>query len=203
MKKLWKVYKVQSSRNLVLAWRIHATVFRMMTGFYWYNFYSPCVLIPDPNPNPYPNPDPNQHHESHPNPNWIPNPNLTMKWSRPQVTWPSKSSFWPITPQGCIFTQCHVGWFVQSALKTTSEQILKGQKYSNLKILWQVNNRGTYGENMYFSASRVMACTLLWHDSMIFRKPISTLKSSFGPSSHVLFTCAFQIWFLINQKIIV
>ena len=55
---------------------------------------------------------------------------------------------------------------------------------------------------MHFSARRVTVCTLLWHDSMIFRKPIYTLKNCFGPPSHVLCTCAFLIWILIDRKII-
>lgn len=53
---------------------------------------------------------------------------------------------------------------------------------------------------MHFSARRVTVCTLLWHDSMLFRKPIYTLKNCFGPPSHVLCTCAFLIWIFNRSK---
>ena len=62
------------------------------------------------------------------------------------------------------------------------------------------DSRGPYGQNMHFSAKRVTVCTLLWHDSMLFRKPIYTLKNCFGPPSHVLCTCAFLIWIFNRSK---
>ena len=42
-------------------------------------------------------------------------PFLPFSWAL--VTWPPKKHFSPITPQGCIFTLRHAGWFGISAKK--------------------------------------------------------------------------------------
>ena len=55
---------------------------------------------------------------------------------------------------------------------------------------------------MHFFASRVLAWTLIWHDSMIYGNPKSPSKDNFGPTSHVLCMCLFLIWFFIKSKII-
>ena len=63
----------------------------------------------------------------------IPFSPLAELWSRDHL----KSIFSPITPQGCIFTLCHAGWFGISVKKyvATFPQIFKTLKYKLLSLL--------------------------------------------------------------------
>ena len=61
--------------------------------------------------------------------NETPSSRLAENWSRDHL----KSSFSPITPQGCIFTLRHAGWFGIS-VKNTSKPIFKYPKCSNIRI---------------------------------------------------------------------
>ena len=67
-----------------------------------------------------------------------------LPFRRALVTWPPKSSFSPVTPQGCIFTLRHLGWFGISVkkyvgIRLRKSKIIKFKKFLASELLLHIS----------------------------------------------------------------
>ena len=86
-----------------------------------------------------------------------------LPFSRALITWPPEKQFSPITPQGCIFTLRHAGWFGISVQKYV-ENYLQVSEILKYKDFWEF--LGEWFSICEQEVSLAGRLSVLWSDNL-------------------------------------